>query len=102
MRCVVLLLLLAGCAAPPPEFLLGAVQTRHSVNGMRYVLYRQLDRAQLVRIDATSRPAPAANPEALRHVLEDLTGCRIRRSTLRGDYARIDAHLRCPRGKRHP
>lgn len=89
-----LLLCLAACASPAPEFI-GAAETRLTRDGIRFAVFHRGDRAEAIRLDAIPRARHRDMPALLVAVMEEATGCGVRPETLAGDTAEIRASLRC-------
>ncbi|GAA0299730.1 hypothetical protein [Rhodovulum strictum] len=88
---VLIVLSLAGCDSPGPEF--GALPgTRVVVEGSHFAVRRKDGTAQAIRLNAGHRPGTMARGA---RAIELGTGCRIRPGTLSGDPAVIYARLSC-------
>lgn len=86
--------LIAACASPAPEFF-GAKETRITRDGIRFAVFQRGNRAEAIRLDRISGTRHREMPVLLVSVMEEVTGCRVIRSTLAGDTAEIRATLRC-------
>jgi hypothetical protein len=89
---LLVMLLLAGCAAPTSGFR-GAVASEVVIEGSRFQIYRKGDQAQAVRTNRQFAPriGPLAGRAAV--AMQQVTGCRV--TDMAGDAAVLVARLSC-------
>lgn len=75
-RFIPILLLIAACASPAPDFFGSA---RHDVTrgGIDFVVYQRTDEAEVVRMGYLSRKARAPVPRLMEAAAAEATGCRV-------------------------
>lgn len=75
-RLVPMLLLLAACASPAPDFF---AATRHEVTrgGLSFVVFRQADEVEVVRMGYLRRAERAPVPGLMAEAAEAATGCAV-------------------------
>ena len=89
-----LILLLAACDGPAPA-MMGADATRMSIDGVDFTIRIRGDRAEAIRTNMMSNPSiGSVYPRALQ-AMEEVSGCRVRQDSLRGDVAVMRADLDC-------
>lgn len=77
MRRILPLLCLAACASPAPEFF-GAERSEVTRAGIRFVVMRKDDRAEVVRLGYLSRQERRPVQGLMVEAVEQATGCRVR------------------------
>lgn len=86
--------LIAACASPAPEFF-GAKETRITRDGIHFAVFQRGNRAEAIRLDRISGTRHREMPVMMVSVMEEVTRCRVIRSSVAGDTAEIRATLRC-------
>jgi hypothetical protein len=98
MRTVALTLLLAACASPAPEFF-GATRSEITLQGIRFVVLRKGDRAEVIRMGYLSRDERRPVPALMERAVTQATGCAVRpgsvRTGLPGDTGEARMSLDC-------
>lgn len=90
-----LVVMIAACASPSPAFF-GAQKTEVTRDGMRFAVFQKGETAQAIRLGYANRAARRDMAMRLAVVMEEVTGCKIRQSTLAGDTTELRAKLTCP------
>lgn len=94
----ILVLALAGCASPAPEFI-GAPMTRLRVDGHDFVVFQRGQEAEVIRMGYLHRRARDAIPMLMYRAAEEASGCVAvpgsLRSRLPGDTGEGRIALRC-------
>ncbi|MGL4280356.1 MAG: hypothetical protein ACRCS0_08325 [Albidovulum sp.] len=75
-RFMPLLLLLAACATPAPDFF-GAARHDVTRGGIDFVVYQRDDEVEVVRMGYLKRAARAAVPRLMEEAAAEATGCRV-------------------------
>jgi hypothetical protein len=92
------LIVLAACASPAPEFF-GATRSEVELSGIRFVVFHTDDRAEVVRLGYLTRAERAPVPALMIRAAEQVTGCRVRPSSVRtglpGDTGEARMNLDC-------
>ncbi len=95
MRALIVMLCLAGCASPAPQFM-GATRTEVTRDGRTYVVFRKEDTVEVIRLGYARR----GDHQAIRATMIDLvpvvTGCPLVAASLRGDSGEMRGRLDCP------
>lgn len=95
---LILVLFLAACASPAPDFA-GAVPQRVNVGGMDFTVIRRGQEAEVIRMGYLHRRARDAVPLRMYQAAEQATGCHAVRGSLRtrlpGDTGEGRIALRC-------
>lgn len=95
MKALGLILLLAACASPAPEFL-GATKTEVTRDGRSYVLMQKGERVEVIRLGYARRGDHQAIRAAMIELIPEVTGCTLREATLQGDSGEMRGSLNCP------
>ena len=89
------LVLLAACgASPAPEFF-GANRTEVSRNGRDYVVFHKGNRVEIVRLGYARRGEHQEIRATRIALIPEVTGCRLRESTLQGDSGEMRGSVTC-------
>jgi hypothetical protein len=80
MRVLPILLLLAACASPAPQFF-GAARSEVTLGGIDFVVFHKDNQAEVVRMGYLSRAARAPVQALMMQAAEQATGCRVRPSS---------------------
>lgn len=91
-RALVILIFLAACDSPGPEFM-SAERSEVTVNEMRFALRRRSDRVVAIRRNFVARPDIAVIGRAAETAIEQYTGCTV--LTMQGDVAQMIAEIDC-------
>ena len=96
MKALVPLLLLAACgASPAPEFF-GAQRTEITVAGRNYVVLQKAERVEVIRLGYARRGEHQAIRATMIDLIPQVTGCKLRESSLQGDSGEMRGTLNCP------
>lgn len=94
--CLIALLSLAACgASPAPEFF-GATRTDVVVSGRSYTVFQKGDRVEVIRLGRARRGEHQAIRATMIALIPQITGCRLRESSLQGDSGEMRGSLSCP------
>ncbi len=101
IRCIalVLILLLAACGAQPTPAMLGATRTEVSRGGRDYVVFQKGNRVEIIRLGWAARGEHQAIRATMIALIPEVTGCRLRETSLQGDSGEMRGFVTCPRGK---
>jgi hypothetical protein len=98
MRVLCFCLLLAACASPAPEFF-GATRSEVTLDGIRFVVLRKDDRAEVIRLGYLTRAERRPVPALMERAVTQATGCTVRPGTVRtgipGDTGEARMSLDC-------
>lgn len=98
MRHLILILLLAACASPAPEFI-GAQRFDTEQGGIRFTVFQKGNEAEVIRHGYLTRRERDAVPALMVRAAEVTTGCAVRphslRSRIPGDTGEARLALRC-------
>jgi len=98
---LLLVLFLSACASPAPQFL-GAARHDITLQGIRFAVFHDGDRAEVIRLGYLDRTSRAQVPELMVIAAERTTGCAVVANSLRsripGDTGEAQLSLRCPGG----
>ncbi len=101
MKYLALILLLAACASPAPEFF-GAVRHDITLDGIRFAVFHKDHDAEVIRLGYLSRSARAPVPALMVQAAEATTGCKVIANSMRtripGDTGEARFTLRCDPG----
>lgn len=94
MHRALILLLLAGCASPAPEFF-GAKQVDVMRDGRNYTVYHTDSRVEVIRHGPARRGEHRAIRAQMVALVPDVTGCTLAEGTLQGDSGEMRGTIRC-------
>ncbi|MFB2532405.1 hypothetical protein ACEYYB_00015 [Paracoccus sp. p4-l81] len=92
-----LILLLAACASPAPQFF-GALRHDLTVGGIGFTVFEKDDRVEVIRHGYLPRAARDRVPGLMRQAVEQATGCRLRGdlvTKLPGDTGEARGRIDC-------
>jgi hypothetical protein len=93
--CLALASLLAACGAQPaPEFF-GADRAEVMRDGRQYVIYRQANRVEVIRLGWANPGDHRAIRETMVGLIPEVTGCRVVERSLQGDSGEMRGSIRC-------
>ena len=91
------LLLLAACGAQPaPEFF-NAKRVDVARDGHRYTVYYSEKRVEVIRLGYAHRGEHDDIRAKMIALIPEVTGCKLRDSSLVGDSGEMRGSIRCPR-----
>ena len=94
--CLIALLSLAACgASPAPEFF-GATRKEVVVSGRSYSVFQKGDRVEVIRLGRARRGEHQEIRATMIALIPQVTGCRLRESSLQGDSGEMRGSLSCP------
>ena len=94
-RALCLMLLLAACgASPAPEFF-GATRTDIRRDGRDYVLFQKGERVEIIRLGRARNGEHQQIRATMIAPIPEVTGCRLRETTLRGDSGEMRGSVTC-------
>jgi len=98
MKALIPLLLLAACGAQPaPEFF-NAKRADVTRDGRQYTLYYTEKRVEVIRLGFAHRGEHDDIRANMIALIPEVTGCKLRDSSLTGDSGEMRGSIRCPRG----
>lgn len=97
MRALILSFLLAACGAQPAPHMLGADRTEVTRDGRQYVVFQKEDRVEVIRLGHARRGEHQAIRATMITLIPEVTGCRLRETSLQGDSGEMRGRLSCPR-----
>lgn len=89
------LMLLAACGAQPTPLMLGADRTEVTRDGRRYVVFRKGNRVEIIRLGWASPGEHQAIRATMIALIPEVTGCRLRDSSLQGDSGEMRGLVTC-------
>jgi len=93
---LILLILLAGCAASPaPEFI-GAKRVEVERGGRTYAVWQRAERFEVVRSGYARRVQHHDIRATMLALVPEVTGCRLVESSIQGDSGEMRGRLTCP------
>lgn len=92
-----LILVLAACGAQPAPHMFGAERFDAHRDGHDYVVYLKGDRVEIIRLGYARRGAHQAIRATMVTLVPELTGCRLRETSLQGDSGEMRGLVSCPR-----
>ena len=95
MRAVLLLMILAACDSPAPQFM-GAQRTEVTRDGRTYVVHQQGEAVEVIRLGYARRGEHAAIRATMIDMIPVVTGCALIGSTVKGDSGELRARVNCP------
>jgi hypothetical protein len=96
MRQLIPLIFLAACgASPAPEFM-GGTRSDVTVNGRDYTIFQKDERVEVIRLGYAKRGEHQEIRATMIELIPEVTGCRLRESTLEGDSGEMRGSLSCP------
>ncbi len=96
MKALIALIFLAGCgASAAPEFF-GGTRTEVSRDGRSYVVIQKAERVEVIRLGYARRGEHQAIRATMIDLIPEVTGCKLRESSLQGDSGEMRASLNCP------
>lgn len=69
-------LLIAGCASPSPD-MMGTLRQQVEVEGITFVVFHDMDEAQVIRMGYLGRQERQKVPELMAIAAERVTGCKV-------------------------
>jgi hypothetical protein len=95
MRALIPLILLAACGAQPaPEFF-GATRTDVTRDGRSYTVFQKGNRVEIIRLGPARRGEHQAIRATMIALIPQVTGCKLRESSLTGDSGEMRGTLTC-------
>jgi hypothetical protein len=95
MKPAILLIFLCACtASPAPEFF-GATRSEVSRNGRDYVVFQKGDRVEIIRLGYARRGEHQAIRADMIALIPEVTGCKLKETTLQGDSGEMRGSLTC-------
>ena len=88
------LALLSACDSPSMAFQ-GTPGTRVEIGGSTFSVHRREDRVEVYRVSVEMLPNRAEVLAKAELAIEQATGCKVWKGTLKGDQALIKARLAC-------
>lgn len=97
MKWILPLLLLAACGAQPaPEFF-AAQRSDVTRDGRQYTVFHTQKRVEVIRLGYARRGAHQAIRAQMIALIPEVTGCKLRESTLQGDSGEMRGSITCPK-----
>ena len=96
-----LILLLAACASPAPEYF-GATRHDIALDGIRFAVFHKGNEAEVIRLGYLTRQQRAPVPALMVRAAEQATGCAVIANSLHsripGDTGEARVSLQCGSG----
>ncbi|MBE2275795.1 MAG: hypothetical protein IAE87_05805 [Rhodobacteraceae bacterium] len=92
-----LLLILPGCGAQPTPAMLGATRTEVARGGHDYVVFQKGRRVEIIRLGYVRPGEHQAVRATMIDLIPEVTGCRLRETSLTGDSGEMRAIVSCPK-----
>lgn len=89
-----LVLFLAACASPSPEFF-GATKTNTIIDGRAFTVFRRDSRVQVIRHGYAGLAEQRAIPEQMLRAVEQATGCKAVVESFQGDSGERRGRIAC-------
>lgn len=90
-------LFLAACGAQPTPVMMGAQRTDVSRDGRDYAVYRKGEMVEVIRLGWAAPGEHQAIRATMIALIPEVTGCRLRETTLTGDSGEMRGRLTCPK-----
>lgn len=90
-----LALCLAACGAQPSPELYGAKRVDVSRDGRQYAVFYTAKKVEVIRLGYAVNGQHAAIRAQMIRLIPEVTGCRLRESTLRGDSGEMRGSISC-------
>lgn len=97
MRWFLPLILLAACGAQPTPVMFGAERTEVTRDGRRYVVFLKGNMVEVIRLGHAARGEHQQIRATMIALIPEVTGCRVRETSLQGDSGEMRGLVRCPR-----
>lgn len=92
---ILLMFFLGACgASPAPEFF-GADRTEVTRNGRTYVVFQKAERVEIIRLGTAKRGEHQQIRADMIALIPEVTGCKLRETTLKGDSGEMRGSLTC-------
>jgi hypothetical protein len=97
MRWFLPLFLLGACGAQPTPVMFGADRTEVSRDGRQYVVFLKGNMVEVIRLGYATRGEHQAIRATMIALIPEVTGCRLRETSLQGDSGEMRGLVTCPR-----
>lgn len=92
-------LFLAACGAQPTPLMFGAVRMDVVRDGRNYVIYQKGELVEVIRLGWAAPGQHQGIRATMIALIPEITGCRLRETSLTGDSGEMRAKVTCPRAK---
>lgn len=96
MKALFPLLFLAACGASPATEFIGAKRTDVTVSGRNYTVFQKGERVEVIRLGYAQRGEHQGIRATMIELIPQVTGCKLRDSSLTGDSGEMRGSLDCP------
>ena len=96
MKALIPLLFLASCGASPATEFIGATRTDVTVSGRDYTVFQKGERVEVIRLGYAARGEHQEIRATMIELIPQVTGCKLRESSLTGDSGEMRGTLNCP------
>lgn len=95
MKRLVPLIFLAACGAQPAPQMWGAAQTEVTRNGRQYVVFQKGSMVEIIRLGYARRGEHQQIRADMIELIPQVTGCRLRETSLQGDSGEMRGLVTC-------
>ena len=95
MKRLIPLVFLAACGAQPAPTMWGAERTEVTRNGRSYVVFQKGSAVEIIRLGYARRGEHQAIRADMITLIPEVTGCRLRESSLQGDSGEMRGLVTC-------
>lgn len=92
------LLLLAACGAQPTPMMFGAERTDITVGGRAYTVFQKGNMVEVIRLGYARRGEHQTIRATMIDLIPQVTGCKLRESSVQGDSGEMRGLVTCPKG----
>lgn len=90
--------LLAACGAQPTPTMFGAERTDITVDGRQYVVFLKGNMVEVIRLGYATRGEHQKIRATMIGLVPQVTGCRLRETSVQGDSGEMRGLVTCPKG----
>lgn len=95
MKRLIPLVFLAACGAQPTPSMWGAERTDVTRNGRQYVVFQKGSAVEIIRLGYARRGEHQAIRADMIALIPQVTGCRLRETSLQGDSGEMRGLVTC-------
>jgi hypothetical protein len=96
MKALIPLIFVAACGASPATEFIGATRTDVTVSGRDYTVFQKGERVEVIRLGYAKRGEHQDIRATMIELIPEVTGCKLRDSSLTGDSGEMRGSLDCP------
>ncbi len=95
MKRLIMPLILAACGAQPTPLMLGAQRFDVARDGRQYVVFKQENAVEVIRLGYARRGEHAAIRQTMIALIPEVTGCTLSETSLTGDSGEMRGTINC-------